>query len=58
MSLLIYVAQITSLDDVKLSERIQSLIPGSIGEEAAKLIRELKISGAVFMDLSEDELDV
>jgi hypothetical protein len=55
---LIYVAQISLLDDVQLSEQVYTLIPGVITEEAAKLIREFKISGKLFMNMSEDDFSM
>jgi hypothetical protein len=56
--MIICVAQVSLLDDVELSELVHALIPGSIGKEAAMLIREFKISSKVFMNLCEDEFDV
>jgi hypothetical protein len=46
------------LDDVELSEKVHTLIPGAIGGEAAKLIREFKISGKLFMNMSEDDFSM
>ena len=56
--MVICVAQVSLLDDVELSELVHDLIPGSIGEEAAKLIREFRVSSKVFMNLCEDEFVV
>lgn len=56
--MVICVAQVSLLDDVELSELVHDLIPGSIGEEAAKLIREFRVSSKVFMNLCEDEFAV